>query len=76
MIKDFNKKYKLIKTRKFLSRIFQIEVCVTVMFTCSAQHAAVNFGQFETYKFVPNSPGCMRKLPPKNDSSFTVNIFL
>ena len=40
-----------------------MEICVALMFTCSAQHAAVNFGQFETYKFIPNSPTCMR-LPP------------
>jgi hypothetical protein len=34
-----------------------------VVFTCSVQHAAINFGQFETYKVLPNTPGAMR-LPP------------
>ena len=38
---------------------------MTVIFTSSSQHAAVNFGQFETYQFCPNSPGCMRLEPHK-----------
>nr|XP_002123695.1 arachidonate 5-lipoxygenase-like [Ciona intestinalis] len=40
-----------------------VEACTTIMFTSSVQHAAVNFGQFETYKYIPNSPFSMR-LPP------------
>nr|XP_002122603.3 allene oxide synthase-lipoxygenase protein-like [Ciona intestinalis] len=42
-----------------------IEICVTLMFTSSAQHAAVNFGQFETYKFIPNATVGMRQPPHK-----------
>ena len=41
-----------------------IELCTLIMFTGSAQHAAVNFGQYQTNSFVPNSPTGMRRPPP------------
>ncbi|XP_076825025.1 allene oxide synthase-lipoxygenase protein-like [Clavelina lepadiformis] len=53
-----------------------IEICVTLMFSSSAQHAAVNFGQFETYKFAPNSPSNMRLPPPKKDDEVTDELVL
>uniref|UniRef100_H2Y9R8 Lipoxygenase domain-containing protein n=1 Tax=Ciona savignyi TaxID=51511 RepID=H2Y9R8_CIOSA len=52
-----------------------VEICVTVMFTSSAQHAAVNFGQFDTYKFIPNCPGAMR-LPPHKRGEATMQRIL
>ena len=36
-----------------------------VIFTCSCQHAAVNFSQMDAYGFQPHSPSLMRKPPPK-----------
>nr|CAB3221311.1 arachidonate 5-lipoxygenase-like [Phallusia mammillata] len=40
-----------------------IDICHTVIFTSSAQHSAVNFGQFDTYKYIPSATGGMM-LPP------------
>ena len=41
-----------------------IQICTLVMFTGSAQHAAVNFGQYTYYSFVPNAPFVLHKPPP------------
>lgn len=38
----------------------------TVMWTCSAQHSAINFGQFEYYAFIPNRPLAL-SLPMPDD---------
>ncbi|XP_048042331.1 polyunsaturated fatty acid 5-lipoxygenase-like [Megalobrama amblycephala] len=51
---------KSLKTRKELA-----EYLTVVIFTASAQHAAVNFGQFDWYGWIPNSPSTMRKPPPE-----------
>ena len=45
-----------------------VEYCTLIMFTGSAQHAAVNFGQFDTYGYTPNAPIAMRKPPPKRSN--------
>lgn len=44
-----------------------IELCTITIGTGSIQHAAVNFGQLENYRFQPSSPFIMN-LPPHNKS--------
>lgn len=50
--------------KRIESREELVEYCTLIMFTGSAQHAAVNFGQYEYYGFVPNAPTGLRKPPP------------
>ena len=50
-----------------------IEYCTLIIFNGSAQHAAVNFGQFDLYGYIPNSPTAVRQPPPnkKGTVSYT-----
>ena len=40
------------------------EYCTLIIFTGSAQHASINFGQYDMYAFVPNAPATLRQPPP------------
>ncbi|XP_054840938.1 polyunsaturated fatty acid 5-lipoxygenase [Eublepharis macularius] len=62
---------KTIKTREKLS-----EYLTVVIFTTSAQHAAVNFGQYDWCSWIPNAPPTMRRPPPTEKGSVTIEYIV
>ncbi|MBN3313013.1 LOX5 lipoxygenase, partial [Atractosteus spatula] len=60
-----------LKTRKEL-----ITLLAVVLFTCSAQHAATNNGQFDWCAWVPNTPCTMRRPPPTCKDSVTMEMIM
>uniref|UniRef100_A0A673AWU2 Arachidonate 5-lipoxygenase a n=1 Tax=Sphaeramia orbicularis TaxID=375764 RepID=A0A673AWU2_9TELE len=62
---------KSLKTRAEL-----IEYLTVIVFTASAQHAAVNFGQYDWCSWIPNAPSTMRKPPPNKKGMADVNLII
>ena len=60
-----------IETREELT-----EFCTLIMFTGSAQHASVNFGQYDIYGFSPNAPVGMRRPPPTRKGTTDLQMLL
>lgn len=58
---------KSLKNREKLS-----EYLTVVIFTASAQHAAVNFGQYDWCSWIPNAPPTMRAPPPTAKGVVTI----
>ncbi|KAK9403786.1 Arachidonate 5-lipoxygenase [Crotalus adamanteus] len=62
---------KTIKTREKLSEYLTI-----MIFTSSAQHAAVNFGQYDWCSWIPNAPPTMRCPPPIEKGKTTIDYII
>ena len=56
-------------TRLIVSKAQLVELCTLIMFTGSAQHSSVNFGQYDMYSYAPNATSGMR-LPPPTKKGF------
>jgi len=53
------------------SREHLVQTLTNIIFTATAQHSVVNFGQFEFYSFIPNRPLALTKSMPE-DAEHTI----
>nr|XP_061794001.1 polyunsaturated fatty acid 5-lipoxygenase-like isoform X2 [Nerophis lumbriciformis] len=53
-----------------------IEYLTVIVFTASAQHAAVNFGQYDWCSWIPNAPSTMRRPPPTQKGFTDVDLII
>ena len=53
-----------------------VHMLVCVVFTCSCQHAAVNFSQMEFTAFIPNVPPVMRLPAPTRKNQGTLELII
>ncbi|XP_036403890.1 arachidonate 12-lipoxygenase, 12S-type [Megalops cyprinoides] len=60
-----------LRTKKELITLLSV-----VIFTCTAQHAATNNGQFDWCAWVPNTPCTMRLPPPTDKDAVTMEMIM
>ena len=53
-----------------------VHVLTCVVFTCSCQHAAANFGLMDVHGFVPFTPSLMRLPPPTKKNEATLKSIM
>ncbi|CAL1578725.1 unnamed protein product [Knipowitschia caucasica] len=68
---DFCEFPKSLRSREEL-----VEYLTVVVFTASAQHAAVNFGQYDWCSWIPNAPSTMRKPPPTQKGVADIDLII
>ncbi|XP_053396782.1 polyunsaturated fatty acid lipoxygenase ALOX15B-like [Mercenaria mercenaria] len=61
---------------KFTNKEQVCRTLTSIIFTCSVQHAAVNFRQYEDYGYPPNYPFSLRGSPPKSKDQIEENELL
>ena len=62
--------------RSLQTRDQLVHVLTCIVFTCSCQHAAVNFPQMEITGFIPNIPPVMRLPPPTRKNEATLKSIM
>ncbi|KAI5606783.1 arachidonate 5-lipoxygenase, partial [Silurus asotus] len=53
-----------------------VEYLTIIIFTASANHAAINFGQYDWCSWIPNAPPTMRQPPPTKKGQVTVEYIV
>uniref|UniRef100_A0A8C6T6N4 Arachidonate 15-lipoxygenase type B n=1 Tax=Neogobius melanostomus TaxID=47308 RepID=A0A8C6T6N4_9GOBI len=75
-IKDIYEEGFLSNQNYFHSLSELVKFTTMVMFTCSAQHAAVNGGQFDYGGWMPNAPTTLQLPPPTKKGTATEDTLL